>query len=647
VVLVAHLGLGLGGHGLDGFADRWLYDAVELLAAAGLFLRVAWVPRERVAWAVLGFAVLSFSVGDLCFDFIYGGNPPTPSAADPFYLAFYPGCYAALLLLVRSRISTFSPSVWLDGMIAALAGSAVAAAVVFQIVFDHTSGRALTVIVDLAYPLGDVLLLGLAVFVFAITGWRPGRSWATIGAAFIAIMLADSLYLDLNATGRYAEGTLLDALWPSSLLLLAAAAWQRQKRQHAVDLEGRFLGVVPIGCGFIALAVLIANDFSHLNLLAVGLAASTIATVFFRTALSFKENTQLLRKTTEQSLSDVLTLLANRRKLMLDLENVLGSETPEPQLLVILDLNGFKAYNDTFGHPSGDALLARLAGKLAVAAGPHGQAYRLGGDEFCILTPFSSDDAATTIHAAAEALSEGGEGFSVTASFGAAVLPEEAADASNALRVADKRLYAQKATLQRAHGESYEVLLRALSEREPSLREHLHGVAELAVSVGARLGLPEQMLSELKLAAELHDVGKLAIPDALLQKSGPLDREEREFMRQHTVIGQRILAGAPALQGIGHIVRSTHERWDGEGYVDGLAGTTIPQPARIIAICDAYASMTSDRPYRPAMAPAKALAELRRCAGTQFDPDLVREFCQMMLERRAPTGDETALTTTR
>jgi diguanylate cyclase (GGDEF)-like protein len=643
VVLVAHLGVGFGGHGLDTFADRWLYDGLELLAATALFLRAAWVPGERVAWAVLGLALLSFSVGDLCFDFVYGGNPPTPSAADPFYLAFYPGCYAALLLLVRSRISTFSPSVWLDGMIAAFAGSAVAAAVVFQIVLDHTSGRALTVIVDLAYPLGDVLLLGLALFVFAVTGWRPGREWATIGAAFLAIMFADSLFLDLNAAGGYAEGTLLDALWPASLLLLAASAWQPQKRRHTVDLEGRFLGAVPIGCGFVALAVLIDDYFSHLNLLAVGLAAATITTVFFRTALSFNDNARLLKKTREQSLSDVLTRLGNRRKLMFDLQRELRDETPEPLLLVILDLNGFKAYNDTFGHPSGDALLARLAGKLAVAAGPLGRAYRLGGDEFCILAPFSSEDAATTIHAATEALSEGGDGFSVTASFGAAVLPEEAADVSNALRVADKRLYAQKATLHRARGEHYEVLLRALFEREPSLREHLHGVAELAVSVGTRLDLADPALNELKLAAELHDVGKLAIPDALLRKPGPLDREEQEFMQQHTVIGQRILAGSPALQGIGHIVRSTHERWDGDGYVDGLVGVMIPQAARIIAICDAYASMTSDRSYRPGMAPAEALAELRRCAGTQFDPDLVREFCEMMLEPNAPTGDEAAL----
>jgi len=134
---------------------------------------------------------------------------------------------------------------------------------------------------------------------------------------------------------------------------------------------------------------------------------------------------------------------------------------------------------------------------------------------------------------------------------------------------------------------------------------------------------------ELRLAAELHDVGKLAIPDAVLQKPGPLNEEEWAFVRQHTLIGQRILAGAPALRSIGDIVRSTHERWDGTGYVDGLAKTDIPLAARIIAVCDAYAAMTSDRPYRKTLTPARALDELQRCAGSQFDPDVVHAFCEI------------------
>ncbi len=636
LVLVAHLGVGLGGHAFDRFADSWLDDGLEVSAAIGCFLRAAWVARERAVWIVLGLAVLSFGVADLVFDFAYGGNPPTPSVADLFYLAFYPGCYLALLLLIRSRLSTFNRSVWLDGLIAALATGAVGSSIVFEIVLRHTSGRASVVLVDLAYPLADLVLLGLTVFAFAITGWRPGREWATIGVAFVTFVVADSAYTrgSWSATGSYSEGTLLDALWPAALLLLAASAWQRQARQELVNLEGRFLGAAPIGCGFLALAVLIDNHISRLNVLAVALAGATIATVFFRTALSFGENRRLLDRTREQSLTDALTRLGNRRRLFIDLDRKLGQASPEPLLLAIFDLNGFKGYNDRFGHPSGDRLLARLAAKLTRAAGQQaGGAYRLGGDEFCVLAPFSGHDAETLIDAALDALSEDGEGFSISAAFGATVLPDEAVDATTAMRIADERLYTQKADLSRSRGESYEVLLRALTEREPSLREHLRGVAELSVAVGARLGLTDQALKELKLAAELHDVGKLAIPDAVLQSPGPLSQDEWDFVRQHTAIGQRILAGSPGLKGIGDIVRSTHERWDGAGYIDGLAGETIPLPARIIAVCDAYSAMTTDRPYRRKTTPANALDELRRCADTQFDPRVVDEFCDLMNQR--------------
>jgi two-component system cell cycle response regulator len=626
-LLVAHLAAGVGGHDSDHFFNMWLYDGLEVLAATGCFLRVAWTRSERAAWLALALGMLSFAAGDICFDFVYAGNPPTPSIADPLWLGLYPGCYAALGLLVRSRISTFNRSVWLDGVIAALASASVAAAIVFEVVFDNRSGSESAMIVNLAYPIGDVLLLALVVFVFALTGWRPGRAWTTVGTAFAVITVADSIFLYLNATTGYAEGTLLDVLWPASLLLLAASAFQTAGREHALELEGRFFGATPLACGMVALAVLLASHFSHLNLLAVGLAAGAIVTVLLRTAISFHDNTLLLSQTRSQSLTDSLTGLGNRRRLMLDLDRHLRAESSEPTLLLILDLNGFKRYNDSFGHPSGDTLLARLAGKLAQAAQPAGAAYRLGGDEFCILAPLAGRGAGAQIDAALAALSEEGEGFTVSASFGAAILPEEATDSSGALRLADEHLYAQKTQLYQTR-ESNEVLLRALTQREPSLL----GVVELSVAVGSRLELKAGELKELRLAAELHDVGKLAIPDAVLQKPGALSDEDWSFIRQHTAIGQHIVAGAPALQGIGAIVRATHERWDGDGYGDGLSANDIPLAARIIAVCDAYAAMTSDRPYRKALAPAEALAELRRCSGTQFDPDIVRVFCCMQEE---------------
>jgi HD-GYP domain-containing protein (c-di-GMP phosphodiesterase class II) len=202
--------------------------------------------------------------------------------------------------------------------------------------------------------------------------------------------------------------------------------------------------------------------------------------------------------------------------------------------------------------------------------------------------------------------------------------------------MADHRLYAQKHAMKRGRGQPHEVVLEALFERDPDLRAHVQDVASLSAAVGRRLGLEAEELEELVIAAQLHDIGKIAIPDAVLEKPGPLDEAEERLIRQHTVIGQRILSAAPPLHGVGTIVRATHERWDGKGYVDGLAGHAIPLAARIIAVCDTFAAMTSDRPYRAAVPIEEAFTELRRWAGTQFDPDVVRVFCDEVVRAEGP-----------
>jgi two-component system, cell cycle response regulator len=629
-LFVLHLTFGVGGHGLDRFFNRWVYDGLELLAATGCLLRAHWVLVERKAWLVLGLGLLSFAVGDICFDFVYGGNPPSPSLADLFYLLFYPACYVAVGLLIRARISTFNRSLWLDGAMAALASAALGASVLLEVVLQNTHGSQATVLTNVAYPLGDIVLLSLIVFVFAITGWRPGGAWLMIGSAFALAAVADGIYLYQSATNTYSEGTLLDALWPAAMLLLAGSAWQR-KHRPAVELQGRPLLGTPLVCGLVAIGILIDSRAQTLNLFAVGLAGATLITVLVRTALTFRENTRMLDQTRQLSMTDPLTGLANRRKLLADLERALATDSNQTRLLVIYDLNGFKRYNDTYGHPAGDGLLFRLADKLRAAIEPHGRAYRLGGDEFCVLATTRAGDAGSLLDMSATALSENSEGFTISSSFGAVFLPDEATDASAAFSIADQRLYAHKQQFQTgADSGPYEVLLRALTEREPGLREHLDGVAQLATALGTQLGLSDDELKELHLAAQLHDVGKLAIPEAVLQKPGPLTDQEWDFVKQHTLIGQRILAGAPALRAIGEIVRSTHERWDGSGYTDGLATNEIPLAARIIAVCDAYNAMTSNRAYRQALTPDQAREELERCAGSQFDPDIVHSFCQQL-----------------
>jgi diguanylate cyclase (GGDEF)-like protein/PAS domain S-box-containing protein len=319
---------------------------------------------------------------------------------------------------------------------------------------------------------------------------------------------------------------------------------------------------------------------------------------------------------------EALTGLPNRRRLMEDLERADGRH-----LLVFFDLDGFKVYNDSFGHLEGDLLLRRLGRKLRDAVGQRGVAFRLGGDEFCILAPMPDYEDEELIAACLEALSEQGEGFTVQASWGGVVVPDEAPDATSALVMADQRMYADKGVGRvSAKQQTRDVILRVLAERHPDLHAHSGAVAVLARSVGERLGIAGPELDDLERAAELHDIGKIAIPDAILNKPGPLDIEEWDFMRRHTLIGESMLSAAPVLQAAARIVRSSHERFDGAGYPDGLRGEQIPLASRIVFVCDAFHAMTSDRPYGAAGSVDAALEELAECAGTQFDPVVVEAF---------------------
>lgn len=225
----------------------------------------------------------------------------------------------------------------------------------------------------------------------------------------------------------------------------------------------------------------------------------------------------------------------------------------------------------------------------------------------------------------------------MTASYGAVLLPEETADPSEALRAADRRMYANKSSSRTSAGrQTTDALLSVLAERHPDLKDHVDDVSRLCADVAETLGVPEEERGALLRAASLHDIGKAAIPDAILSKPGPLDDDEWRFIRQHTVIGERIMAVAPALSAVSQLVRSSHERVDGSGYPDGLRGDEIPLGSRIIAVCDAFDAMTSSRSYRlTPLTFEEALAELRHNAGHQFDPHVVEAFTRTVTARPA------------
>jgi two-component system cell cycle response regulator len=344
-------------------------------------------------------------------------------------------------------------------------------------------------------------------------------------------------------------------------------------------------------------------------------------------ALMFSENRTLLVASLAEARTDSLTGLGNRRKLLEDLTHVID-RGDHRFLFALFDLDGFKEYNDSFGHPAGDSLLQKMATNLQVAVASDGTTYRLGGDEFCILVPVEAAGS-EPIAAASAALSEQGDGFAIRSSWGAVFGLEKVEDAVHALSLADRRMYVQKSRRPRSpERQTRNVLLRALHERSPAIGDHLQGVAPLAVALGQAAGLDHEQLDEIARASELHDIGKIGVPDGVLRKRGPLNSAEWTLMRNHTLIGERILSSAPAMAPVARLVRSTHERWDGAGYPDSLCEDEIPLGARVIAVCDAFVAMTQPRPWRETLSHGDALEELRKCAGSQFDPELVKAFCE-------------------
>jgi len=641
---------GLAGGDVTVFAEDYLYNGLLFAGAAFCLWRVVAIREERLPWLIVGLAVVSWTAADIVWTVVYADDPnaPYPSIADALWLAWYPASIVALFLLVRSRLRNARASLWLDGLIGAVATAAVAAAVAYGAVIHEGGAGDLSapVLTGLAYPVGDLLLLGVVMAIFGLSGWRPGRAWVVLGLGLVLNAAADGIYLVQTADGTWQEGGWVNALWPASALLVGLSAWQPAKVASAPRDHSLRLVIVPVVCGLTGVALLAYDHFSRLNGLAVALSAVALLLVLVRTALVFTDNQRMLAHSRHEANTDALTGLNNRRALMADLEEELPHAThADPRALLLFDLNGFKEYNDSFGHPAGDGLLARLGACLADTVSGHGRAYRLGGDEFCALLRPGLAGVDPLTAACVTALAEHGEGFEVTTAHGSVLIPEEVTGPIEALQLADRRMYARKGGRRTsAVRQTRDVLLSTLSERQPGLHAHLRGTATLALEVGRELGMDAEELDNVARAAELHDIGKVAIPDAILSKPGPLNADEWTFMRRHTIIGERILLAAPALRPVARLVRSSHEHWDGTGYPDSLSEDAIPLGARVVAVCDAFDAMTNDRPYRNSISDEAALEELRRCAGAQFDPAVVEAFARVLEREGVPEDGDRDLT---
>jgi len=477
LLVALHYWLGIGDN-LHFAIGSVVYDAVVLGAGVACLVRASAFGRERRAWLLIGLAILVWGAAEIYWSAFIEGNPdaPYPSPADLGYLLFYPLAYAGLVVLVRARAQEMNWRLWMDGAIAALGTAALGAAFVFDFVAEKTEGSPLQVATTLAYPLGDIAMVAMVVGVVALTGWRPGRTWSLLLAGLSALVIADIAFTLQSTEEALPGGNWIDPIYLIGAVCLGAAVWQPAAAAEITypdDDDRRREMIVPAVFAGVMIGLFAMQYYSATSGLSTVLWASTMTAVIARLAMSDRENKALL----EQVRTDSLTGLDNRGRMQVDLPIRFAQASVEsPLSLLLFDLNGFKHYNDTFGHPAGDELLARLGGALREAVGGDGTAYRVGGDEFCVLLTCPPERFDSVTREVAQALTATGPGFDVSSSWGVVEVPREESEPSAALQLADVRMYAQKESRRLVHDDLPEPAVTAAPQphevgKPSSLRE--------------------------------------------------------------------------------------------------------------------------------------------------------------------------------
>jgi len=431
--------------------DNGLVDAFEVAMALGCLACVLVRQSSRVGTTALGAGLLAWALGDVIWSL--ESSPNGPSLADGFYLAFYPLAYVALMSLIRSHARPHQAIVWLDGVVAGLGAAAVSAAFAFDTIVRAIGGTTSTVAVNLAYPIGDLILLALAVGTLVVVPGRPVRLLVfTAGCVLMAI--GDTVYLVQSAAGTYQVGTLLDLTWPAAMFLMSFSVWvPAHSLVHRTHRGRNPRFVLPILASAASLAILMSGNYSHISTVALSLAAGTLVAVGARMAVSHHLLTRLTDARRRQAITDELTGLGNRRRLLNELSRRFDSLTLRSHdsglALLMIDLDHFKEINDSFGHPAGDAVLREIGPRLQSILHPGDVVARLGGDEFAVIVDRA--DMASAI-SAAERITTALEqpimmevaSLHVGASIGIALAPTHARSPDELMRCADVAMYRAK-----------------------------------------------------------------------------------------------------------------------------------------------------------------------------------------------------------
>jgi diguanylate cyclase (GGDEF)-like protein/PAS domain S-box-containing protein len=332
------------------------------------------------------------------------------------------------------------------------------------------------------------------------------------------------------------------------------------------------------------------------------------------------------------SFHDIMTGLYNRSYFDEEIRR-LDTRRQMPLSVIIGDIDGLKLINDTFGHRKGDRLIIKAAAILKSSCRSEDIVCRRGGDEFAILLPKTDRDTAEVICARIRKACERVKGdLAPNISLGIATKLDVQENIDDILREAEDMMYSNKLNSSSSRFTYVAYFQRSLAEKTREAAEQGRRIQDLALKMGDALELPGKEKDELVILSVLHDIGEIAIPEKILQKPGSLTPEEWQIVKKHPVIGNNIAKSAPSLTNIAEAILSHHERWDGQGYPYGLEGDQIPRFSRILSIADAYQSMVGGRPYRRAISHQEAMEEIRRCSGSQFEPELVELFIKIMTE---------------
>jgi diguanylate cyclase len=457
--------------------DDWGVFAFELVAS-GLCLWRAATSRRRAVPLLLGLGILSWTLGDavLAAESAGGATPPVPSLADLFYLAFYPTVYVALVLLTRKHLNRLGATTWLDGAVAGLGAAALCACFAFNTILHSVGGSGLSVATSLAYPIGDGLLLILAVGGTAIITGRNKAQWLLVAGAIAITAVGDTFNLFSGSGAPSQVGTIFNGMaWPCAILLISIAVWVRplQRSPLAIDETPGFL-LPGLGAGA-GLSILVVDTLHQVSPVAVGLATATLIIVGIRLTLSVRGLRVLTEKRHRQAITDDLTGLGNRRQLF-NLLDAFFADNADPDTidrrlsLLYVDLDHFKEINDSFGHSAGDELLRQLGPRLMARLRDTDVLVRVGGDELAVLIlDADSTYAAAVAQRLIAVLDQPFELDSISvrvgASIGIATAPTDATDSASLLRCADLAMYRAK-----VGPEPYEIYRRELDDDGNRLR---------------------------------------------------------------------------------------------------------------------------------------------------------------------------------